>query len=102
LVEGLTQAAAAKQPSWPLENEIEGLDELPDIGNFPRVQSKQAIIARQPRARLCDLRNRALVLKAAMAQAQEEIGSALGQMHRKVRRGSPTRSNDEIESPWER
>jgi len=32
----------ARQPSWPQAHEIEGLDELPGTGSFPRVQSKQA------------------------------------------------------------
>jgi hypothetical protein len=44
LVEGLTQAVAARQPSWPQAHKIDGLDELPGTGRFLRVQSKQARI----------------------------------------------------------
>jgi len=43
LVEGLTQATAARQPSWPQAHKIDGLDELPGTGRFLRVQSKQAL-----------------------------------------------------------
>ena len=57
-------------------------------------------MARQPSAHLCNLCSRALALKAAMTAAYEEIGAALGQMGRKVRRGEEaTRQSDEIESP---
>jgi len=54
-------------------------------GAAARRSNPGALIAWQPGARLCDLHNHALVLKTAMAQAQaQEIGSALGQMRRKV------------------